>query len=224
MKIDQQSSSLLFQLQEKERHITTFTSAREYLHIETEMSNVALKKILCEHQQEFELLEAGHEPLMKCLAEVKQRLSALEARDNSMSVREAMRILERHICFNAVGKSISAFKKYFCLSKIDDSAPKDIKELLISELAKLGLTQEHLDEIAFLKEFGDYAVRPTMTIADWQREILGCSSCEESETDSSSGEKAIRIRLLEALLTYVKVAEDSGHVMIEGPIAISKKH
>jgi hypothetical protein len=46
-----------------------------------------------------------------------------ESRDNPVTVREAMRVLETHICLDASG-SKSRFYKYFNIAKISQSYEK----------------------------------------------------------------------------------------------------
>jgi hypothetical protein len=82
------------------------------------------------------------------------RLSALESRDNLITVREAMRVLETHICLDAAG-SKSRFYKYFNIAKISQSNESKTQEDLTRVLTALNLTEGHLNILAYLKDNGD---------------------------------------------------------------------
>lgn len=67
--------------------------------------NVNLSQIVEELRKENLLLKTENEMLRNKLNEYEKRISVLEARDEPITVREAVRILEAYICLEAVGGS-----------------------------------------------------------------------------------------------------------------------
>lgn len=174
--------------------------------------------VLEDLEKEKALLIEKNEELVNRLTKVEARLANVEARDKPISFREAMRMLERHICFAAAGGSKTQFKKYYCLDKFK-SAGDDMQSKLNAELSKLGLLDVHLTELAYLKDVGDFAIhhlRPQMTVAKWDASLV--SDLDDSEPD----EVATRKQLLQALWTYMPTDSTTGCVELRDPIVIPK--
>ena len=184
--------------------------------------NDYLKKVVVELQTENALLREEKVQLMARLSAVEERLATVEARDKSVSVREAMRMLERHICYVAAGSN-NKFKTFYCLAKIT-SEDTDVYGRLQDELKRLGLEKDHLVELSYLKDVGDFAThhqRPQMTYEDWKNEIE--QSCMSSEIDEAElDELQNRMKLLDALWSYHTPDVDSGTVELRDPIVVPK--
>jgi hypothetical protein len=113
------------------------------------------------------------------------RLSAVESRDNPITVREAMRVLETHICLDAAG-SKSRYYKYYNIARISQSKESKAQEDLTRVLTALNLTEEHLNMLAYLKDNGDIYThyrRPMLSKAEWISMLTvdddACSECAQ---------------------------------------------
>eukprot|EP00981_Chlorochromonas_danica_P014744 scaffold8739_cov173-Ochromonas_danica.AAC.3 len=145
----------------------------------------------------------------------EKRISELEARDEPITVREAVRILEAYICLEAVGGSKTKFRKgnhnFDAISKTSD--PK-VTAQLSKILSTRGLSTDHLATISYLKDCGDFgahAIRPAMTKDEWIEALTGEDVNEASEADERNDEEekqlalaAVRIKtdLLSVLEAY----------------------
>lgn len=95
---------------------------------------------------------------------MKLKVACLEAKDQIITIREICRAVEKKICLEAVGGTVSKMKKaFFCFSKFD-SKPTD-KANLEAVLTKY---QVSADLIMYLKDEGDSAThdnRNKLTVA-----------------------------------------------------------
>lgn len=136
-----------------------------------------------------------------------------------VTVREAMRILERWVCFRAVGLSKTKFKSgFYCFDKIQTSADTGVRAALAAELTNLGLSSAHLGMLAYLKDCGDYVAhkRDEYTVLEW--EAIVCGVDEESEMDEDEvKEKKIKTELVAALSAVVPHNAD-GALSISDPV------
>ena len=136
-----------------------------------------------------------------------------------VTVREAMRILERWICFRAVGLSKTKFKSgLYCFDKINTSGDDAVCAALAAEQTKLGLSSVHLGMLAYLKDCGDYVAhaREEYTVREW--EVIVCGADEDSELDEDEAkEKKIKTELIAALSVVVPHNAD-GSLSISDPV------
>jgi hypothetical protein len=85
------------------------------------------------------------------IASVNDESLAMRKHDTPITIREAMRILERSICFDVSG-SKSKFVKFSFFEKFDQSPDAPMKAVLEKKLATLGMTFEHIEMLRYLKE------------------------------------------------------------------------
>ena len=138
------------------------------------------------------------------------RLSAVESRDNPITVREAMRVLETHICLDAAG-SKSRYYKYYNIARISQSKESKAQEDLTRVLTALNLTEEHLNMLAYLKDNGDIYThyrRPMLSKAEWISMLTvdddACSECAQE--------------LIKALEHYIPCPSDGKPWNITNPM------
>jgi hypothetical protein len=175
--------------------------------------NEELKKSVELLQAENSLLKSENELLKNKLAEYEERIAVLEARDEPITIREAIRILESFICLEAVGNSKTKFKNglynFDAFSRYGDSANQsDLKDVL----TKRGLTFDHCKVMAYLKDCGDFGAHasiPNLTKDEWFQVILGDEEAEASIFDNEKEKNellaaaSIKRTLLSVLEHYI---------------------
>eukprot|EP01033_Poteriospumella_lacustris_P005926 gene5926-gene6524 len=138
------------------------------------------------------------------MSDTEKRISELEARAERITVREAFRILEVHICLEAVGGSKSKFRNgnhdFDAISKTAD--PK-ITAQLSTILSTRGLSTDHLTMIGYLKEHGDFNLsKPVMMTKDeWCEILTGEDLNEASEADERNDEEEKQLALAAVRIT-----------------------
>lgn len=185
--------------------VEEITQLKEYIK-QLEEENAALKEIRARLHEELKQLET--------------RISRLEEEKvTPVTVREAMRILERWVCFRAVGMSKSTFKAgFYCFDKINTSGDTKLCAALDEELTKLGLSSAHLGMLAYLKDCGDFVahVRGEFSALEW--EAIVCGADEDSEMDEDEAkERRIKTELI-AALSLVVPHNTVGALCIRDPV------
>ena len=165
--------------------------------------NEGLKKTVELLQNENEQLKKENSLLKAKLAEYENRISQLEARDKPITVREAMRILEHCICFEAVGKSKTKFAagnySFLAIAGNDD---EKTKKALETAQQKYNITANHIKTMNFLKDCGDYTAhsdRPFLSRKEWKEVLLEGEDGDDNdyeEAELASKVKAIKVDLL----------------------------
>ena len=175
--------------------------------------NEELKRTVELLQNENEQLKKENALLKAKLAEYENRISQLEARDKPITVREAMRILEHCICFEAVGKSKTKFAagnySFLAIAGNDD---EKTKKALETTQQKYGITANHIKTMNFLKDCGDYTAhsdRPFLSKKEWIEVLLGGEDGEDGDestfNDSEEAELAIKVKGIKTdLLTVME--------------------
>lgn len=190
---------------------------------EVKEQNKALKALCEQLQEDNQVLKNENAALKATLVDHVDRIQKLEtqvlqlqARDAPITIREAMRILERWICFEACG-SKRKFVKYYNFDRINKSGDPAIQSALSSVLATLKLTVDHTDTLAFLKDCGDLCThnRPAMTVEDWYASIV---EMDEDKSDYDD-EEALKKELLDALGHYIQPPVDGSAWVIVDPVA-----
>lgn len=159
------------------------------------------------------------------LASCEERITNLERREIPITVREAMRILERYICLESVGYSKTSFSaKFYNIDQIGKSGDHKVIAKFNSVLHKLGLTEDHLAYLGGLKDYGDSVThdnRPQVPKADWDNmHVYEDEEVEEDGTNISMLWKG----LIDALATYIPPpSEPSEPWVILDPVSKSKK-
>ena len=181
---DQQTSNYLITTQNEDlkRVVEELTKENEALRDKIE----ALRDII-------EALEVQNIHLLEKIDGYDKRLLEIEAKDNPISIREAMRILESHICFEAVGRSKTKFKKFYNFKKIMNGTDLSIQSTLSNILAIRGLSNPHLDTISFLKDLGAISAHHKRTVLSKDDWILLVSEGDDVE------EIQISLHLLDVL-------------------------
>eukprot|EP01039_Chlorochromonas_danica_P010891 gene10891-12104_t len=136
--------------------------------------NAELKRFFEQYSSRIQELE---DDVQKLHADAKlsaDRISGLETRDLPITIREAMRILERWICFEAAGSKTRFQQKFYNLDKINTKGDPTVRAGLVSVLTTHGLTPDHLDILGYLKDAGDLYThnRPTMTVDEWNQTVV----------------------------------------------------
>mmetsp|Transcript_18402 Transcript_18402/g.26528 ORF Transcript_18402/g.26528 Transcript_18402/m.26528 type:complete len:272 (+) Transcript_18402:34-849(+) len=188
-------SSEVVKLTEKNRELHA-KAISDHLLVE---QNDNLRQTLEELKKENVMLKIENEILRNKLNDYEKRISELEARDEPITVREAVRILEAYICLEAVGGSKTKFKNgnhnFDAISKTSD--PK-VTAKLANILSVRGLSKDHLATISYLKDCGDFgahASRPAMTKEEWIVALTGEDVDEASEADKTNDEEEKQLAL-----------------------------
>ena len=154
--------------------------------------NERLKKKIIEMEYEIKCLKSDLE-VVKSTARIdkealdakiqitEEKLAVVNSRDSPITVREAMRILERNICIKATG-SKRQYTKYFNFELIKTSKNNLLINNFYAELKRVGLSEDHIEMIRFLKEIGNEAAhnqRPMLTVKEWELLIVSFNSKNE---------------------------------------------
>jgi archaellum component FlaC len=180
--------------------------------------NAELKRVLEQYSSRIQELEDNVQKLHADAKLSVDRISDLETRDLPTTIREAMRMLERWICFEAAGSKTRFQQKFYNLDKIDTKGDPAVRAGLASVLTSLGLTPDHLDILGYLKDAGDLYThnRPTMAVDEWSKTIV------ERDDANYSDEAAIRqmeldlLSVLAHFCPYPANADDTW--LIEDPV------
>jgi hypothetical protein len=216
----QEKANLLLNLKEKNQKDEQSKQLEIKLsdHAQKNIKISELKSLIVTLKQENELLKEEikelkeqREMLLGRLDKVEATLTTAQARDKPISIREAMRILENHICFTAAG-SKNRYGKFFSFSRIEQRGDSDVQAALAKTLADLGLTSDHCDRLDFLKEEGDNAAhhRPVLTVDEWNTAL-------QEEDDEEKQQQNIDIDLLAALMQYCPPHAITKELVIAGP-------
>ena len=150
---------------------------------------------------------------------LNNRLLVVESRDTPITIREAMRNLERSICRDAAGSG-TRYKTYFNIKKINGATETGIQSALKQVLLDRHLTSDHIIALGFLKKCGDdqtHQQRPVMPKSLWPNllETALRRGCDEHEAKSNS---LLAQGLFSALEYYNPcLQQDDGPWLISGP-------
>lgn len=160
------------------------------------------------------------------IALLEARVQTLLSRDAPITIREAMRILERWICYEASGSKTRFMKKYYNFDKINTTGDSAVRSDLAIVLAKLKLTSEHTDTLGYLKDCGDLSAhnRPGagMTVEQWDSSIVDNDE-DKSNYDDEIAVATLKKELLEALAYFVPPPDDGSVWVMEDPVEKSRK-
>lgn len=189
-----------------------------------------LKAYIAELEKENIELKAANSALSERLATTEasvvtltERVAKLESEHVApISIREAMRLLERWICFNAVNKSKTKFKTdCFNFDKIKNCGDQQIQTRLAGTLSSLNLRKEHLNMLAYLKDCGDYVAHSpsNLSLSEWTALASEEESSELDEEDLKlvKTENSLKRDLFAALSSLLGLS-DSGQLLFSDPI------
>lgn len=178
------------------------------------------------------MVKSENEMLRTKLSDCEKRISKLEARDERITVREVIRILEAHICLEAVGGSKTKFRNgNYSFDAISSTADPKVTAQLSTILSTRGLSTDHLSTISYLKDCGDFGAhgsRPVMTKDEWYEILTGEDLKEASEAGERNDEEekqlalaAVEIKtdLLRVLESYNPCPAAGGAWEIKSPVA-----
>lgn len=180
---------------------------------QNDICNLMLTQEINELKENVRILVEENKVLKIINNEYKQKINSLEAdvallksRDEPITIREAVRVLESCICLEVVGGSKTQFRKgNFNISEI----LKGGKEHELNEVIKRsGLTLDHLDTLRYLKDYGDYithANRPKLTKREWF-DMLEINTSSELDDDEDLPKQ--QKDLLKALERYFPCEDD----------------
>jgi len=145
-----------------------------------EKSNDSLQKEVTNQKTEIVALKKNNDSLQKEVTDQKTEIVALKddmnemkTRDNPITIREAMTILEKHIMFEILKGSKTKMRNIKSAHNLFND------NMFITEcndyMKKYGITQYHIDLIGDLKENGNYAVhanRPSIERSEWNNLIM----------------------------------------------------
>mmetsp|Transcript_14448 Transcript_14448/g.13051 ORF Transcript_14448/g.13051 Transcript_14448/m.13051 type:complete len:273 (+) Transcript_14448:89-907(+) len=184
--------------------------------------NDSLKELVKQLQEENFNLK--NDELRKQLDEQKElisshenRIKALEDNNKPITIREAMRILERHICMEVAG-SKNSFRKLFNFEKIKICNDSTYKTKLEGIFQSLGLTEDHITLLHYLKDTGDYVVyvsRPVYTFDEWKNLMTDLLSSDADDMDNAA---ELANDLLDALKVYIPPTTSTEPWIINDPI------
>lgn len=171
---------------------------------ELKKANELLTKQLVAVREENELLKTQIAALQVNNNLLKQQVDELEKRDKPIAVREAMRILEKCICVEVAGSKTAMMRKgLYNFDKIEKDA--SLLEKLKDTLTRLGLTEEHLAFLGYLKDCGDlkaHAHRPSLTANEWMALVSEDLVNDMADEDAAACAR-LAVELLRALSQYV---------------------
>ena len=168
--------------------------------------------------EKYGALQAENTALRSALAaleaevgKLKEVIKDLQSRDHAITVREAMRVLEGHICLAIVGSKTKARKGLYTLKLVSDSTDPTIKASLQSFMQQHHLTTDHADILAYLKDNGDTAThdkRPLLT----PNELLNLVQ------ESSEEEEKLLTQDLVRLLDNFAPKDSTGRLLLNSPL------
>jgi hypothetical protein len=179
-----------------------------------QLNHFLLEKFHPALQDEIELLKQQHKELL-------DRVIALENRDVSMIVREAMRILEAHICLEAAGSKRKYIRGHYNFEKIRNGET-DVQTRLATIMSDHGLTNDHLNMIDYLKDNSDFSAhhnRLLLTPLELTNILLEDETNETSSLDEEVvQENNIIKKLLQVLLSYSPCDDENKTWNLQHPI------
>jgi len=119
---------------------------------------VELKALVAELQEENVNLKSAVHKYEDIIQRHETRIELLESMANPITIREAMRILERCLCLEAAGSKNSFKKKFYNFDKIRLSGDLTTQSNLATVLTTRGLSLDHIDYLGYLKDCGDLKV------------------------------------------------------------------
>ena len=143
------------------------------------------------------------------------RLSAVESRDTPITIREAMRKLERFLCLEAAG-SKNRFRMFYNINKINTSTEIQIQSDWNGVLQRRNLRAEHIVALEFLKDCGDemtHDQRPALSKSLWSTLLQTALSEGEDEDESNL---QLSQGLLSALEHYIPCPSSDEPWVING--------
>ena len=182
--------------------------------------NEELKRNFKLRQVENKRLQEENSMLRAILTALETRLSLLEARNNPITIRDAMRILERCICYKAVGSRKKFRDGRYSFSAIEKKGEKEYIDNLERIKSEYGITARHMDKINYFKECGDYSAhsnRPHLTKKEWEALLQDEDEDEdESAIDEETPQSHIGTDLLAALANFFPISNENEPWVIEG--------
>jgi len=196
LKLEEENTRLRTKLDEKEKllgetivrhqdelvtlrvHVNQAQAAEEILQDKYETLREKYGALQKENERLTQLVDA----MQKQIGEMESRIRVLESRDHPITVREAMRVLESHICIAICGSKRKAKNGLCTLKKVSQSADPTISNAYNRFMTDRGLSVEHQNLLAFLKDHDDEAThdkRPLLTAS----ELLAMSYAEDDEED-----------------------------------------
>jgi hypothetical protein len=130
---------------------------------------------------------------------LEKDVASIKKRNQSTTVRGAMRALENSICYEACG-SKNKYKKYFSFEQMQQCQEPAVLTKWQEILSRLKLTSEHLIEIDYLKDGCDRSWHPVLTVEDWRKAVM--------HEGLGAGDFLNRDVLLSALRCYFPVARE----------------
>lgn len=196
---------------------------------ELKIANEELTKLNNQMKQEIQelrdlvqTLKEENRRLQKIIESYEERITNLERRDKPITVREAMRILERFICLESAGSKNKFLTKFFNFDKITKSGDTTVVANFNNILNRLGLTTAHLEYLSNLKDNGDIAThdnRPRLSKAEW--DAMQKDGDDEEDDEISISE--LWTGLINSLATYIPPPSDPFEPwVIEDPVNKSK--
>jgi hypothetical protein len=182
--------------------------------------NKTLTELLTELKAENAQLKT--ENTKKGLEEIRVALNLITERDEPITIREAMRMLERSLVYEAV-KSNTQFGKYYNFDKVLAAGSPHVASFNAA-LSRYGLTLEHVDIIAYFKDAGDEQThdgRPMLSRNQWD-ELLR----DNFPTDTSEQADVANIRtkeILDALERFNPVTDKDSPWEIIDPVPHKRK-
>ena len=143
------------------------------------------------------------------------RLLAVESRDTPITIREAMRKLERFLCLEAAG-SKNRFRMFYNINKINTSTEIQIQSDWNGVLQRRNLRAEHIVALEFLKDCGDemtHDQRPALSKSLWSTLLQTALSEGEDEDESNL---QLSQGLLSALEHYIPCPSSDEPWVING--------
>lgn len=167
-------------------------------------SEALLRDRISSLERDLNTVRADLSAATDVVADLERRLVAVESRDRPITVREAMRELEKRICLEAAG-SATAAKRLYNFSRFEKGSVAE-QARLASVAARHGLSEDCLLALGYMKDLGDAAAhdaRPSLPVSEW--EGLLAAALRSSPFD---GDASIPAALLAALKSYVPPPAD----------------
>jgi hypothetical protein len=192
-----------------------------------QLNHFFLEKFHPAFRDEIELLKQQNKELRDKIGALNTRVIALENRDVPMTVHEAMRILEAHICLEAAGSKRKYIRGHYNFEKIRNGET-DVQTRLATILSDHGLTNDHLNMIDYLKDNSDFSAhhnRLLLTPLELTNILLEDETNETSSLDEEVvQENNIKKKLLQVLLSYIPCDDENNTWNLQHPIHKQQKY
>lgn len=162
-----------------------------------QVENTALKSSLTALQAEVEKL--------------KVVIKDLQTRDHPITVREAMRVLEGHICLAIAGTKTKARKGLYTLKLVSASTDPTIQASYQRFMQDHHLTTDHADILGYLKDNRDAATHD-------KRSLLTRDELLNLVQESSDEEEKAITRDLVLLLDTFAPKDSDGRLLLNLPL------